>query len=207
MVAIIGGIAGALVLIVVGVFVIGGMNRTEVPALSGLGLDAATTALTDAGLELGATTEVFDSDVPEGQVISQTPIAGETLDKGTPVALVVSKGVELVTVELKFDLMDTVLELDFADCDFSKIVLTGAYPAPELVDGNGEVLARLSGDWEPDPGNNTYFPCVYVGTFNNVPADRDEYRVNLDPDDAEDNRTRSYSRSQLESSNWVIEAG
>jgi len=59
---------------------------------------AATTAITGAGLVVGAVTTATSTTVPAGSVISQNPIAGVQVAKGSAVALVVSSGSVLVTV-------------------------------------------------------------------------------------------------------------
>jgi VWFA-related protein len=53
---------------------------------------AATTALTGAGLALGAVSQTSSATVPSGSVISQNPAAGTSVAAGSAVALVVSTG-------------------------------------------------------------------------------------------------------------------
>ncbi len=69
-----------------------------VPELSGLTRAEAEAALVAAGLSVGAVTEEYSSDVPEGQVIRQTPLAGIYLASGSAVAFFVSLGPVPVTV-------------------------------------------------------------------------------------------------------------
>ena len=59
------------------------VNRTQA---------AATTALTGAGLALGAVSQQSSATVPSGSVISQNPAAGTGVAAGSAVALVVSTG-------------------------------------------------------------------------------------------------------------------
>src|SRR5262249_61080717 len=59
---------------------------------------AATTAITSAGLTVGAITTVASSTVPTGSVISQNPAAGGSIAPGSAVALVISSGPPPVTV-------------------------------------------------------------------------------------------------------------
>ena len=68
-----------------------------VPALEGLALDAARAALEERGLVL-RTTETFSPSVARGVVISASPAEGATLARGDQVALVVSRGRDLVVV-------------------------------------------------------------------------------------------------------------
>jgi beta-lactam-binding protein with PASTA domain len=59
---------------------------------------AAGSALTSAGLTVGSVTQQYSSTVPAGQVISQSPAAGAQVAPGSAVNLVVSKGVQPVSV-------------------------------------------------------------------------------------------------------------
>jgi eukaryotic-like serine/threonine-protein kinase len=69
-----------------------GIEQVEVPDLSGATRAEAIMALEGVGL-LGDFTEEYSDEVPEpGAVISQEIDAGTTVDKGTTVAVVVSKG-------------------------------------------------------------------------------------------------------------------
>lgn len=63
-----------------------------VPNTVNLTQAAATTAITSAGLTLGAVTSASSATVPSGSVISQNPAAGTQVAQGTAVALVVSTG-------------------------------------------------------------------------------------------------------------------
>ena len=66
-----------------------GVNQTQA---------ATTTAITDAGLVLGAITTATSMTVPAGSVISQNPAAGADVEVGTAVALVISTGKPHVAV-------------------------------------------------------------------------------------------------------------
>jgi serine/threonine-protein kinase len=73
-----------------------GVPKVEVPKVSGLQVEDAIQTLNGAGLK-AAVTEVFGPQAP-GIVISQDPKPGEEADKGSTVALRVSKGVEQIEV-------------------------------------------------------------------------------------------------------------
>ena len=64
----------------------------EVPNVEGLGVGHAEIALADVGLELGGITQTYDEVRPQGEVISQSPEAGETIPIGHAVSLVISAG-------------------------------------------------------------------------------------------------------------------
>ncbi len=75
------------------VFVSTGEEATEVPVLVGQTSAQAQAVLATADLVLGAVDEEF-SDRPEGTVIRSDPAAGTTVDVGTQVDLVISRGPE-----------------------------------------------------------------------------------------------------------------
>lgn len=72
------------------VIVSSGPSQVSVPAVVGQTLNAAEQQLSAVGLEASSTEQ--DSDRPKGEVISQTPNAGTSVDPGSTVSLVVSRG-------------------------------------------------------------------------------------------------------------------
>lgn len=74
-----------------------GTGTVAVPALVGLSQSQATNALTGAGLE-ARIVQATSSSVAEGDVITQDPAAGLTVDAGTTVAVTVSTGPAPVAV-------------------------------------------------------------------------------------------------------------
>ena len=76
----------------ISVYVSTGQQMSTVPTLVGLGQDAATTAITDAGLQLGTVTSQNDKDLAAGTVISADPADGASVPSGTMVNLVVASG-------------------------------------------------------------------------------------------------------------------
>jgi serine/threonine-protein kinase len=87
-------------------FVSQGPAPRVVPDLTGMSIEAATTALTDLQLTINRGDDQF-SVVPAGGVATQSPGAGESLARGTAVTVAVSKGPDLVAVPqlltLRFD--------------------------------------------------------------------------------------------------------
>ena len=74
------------------VYVSSGQETTTVPVLEGLARDAASDALTAAGLTLGTVTTRNDPDLAQGMVISSDPATGAEVAKGSAVNLVVASG-------------------------------------------------------------------------------------------------------------------
>jgi serine/threonine-protein kinase len=78
-------------------FISSGPPQVSVPDVVGLDKALASARIKDAGLNL--TQELVDSDtVPKGRVVSETPSGGTTVDKGTTVALQISRGPQKVNV-------------------------------------------------------------------------------------------------------------
>ena len=75
-----------------------GPRTVPVPSITGMTLGDAEAALQAAGLILGETTEQNNQEVPEGQIISQDPVAGEEVPEESPVNVVVSGGPSVVIV-------------------------------------------------------------------------------------------------------------
>jgi serine/threonine-protein kinase len=69
-----------------------GKPQATVPDLTGMSQSNAEAALADVGLELGTVAQEQSASVPAGAVIRQDPPAGEEVDKGSSVSIVVSTG-------------------------------------------------------------------------------------------------------------------
>jgi hypothetical protein len=76
----------------------GGATQVSVPNVVGETQAAATTAITGAGLTVGAVTQASSATVASGNVVSETPAAGTSAASGSSVALVVSTGPAPVSV-------------------------------------------------------------------------------------------------------------
>jgi serine/threonine-protein kinase len=74
-----------------------GPAPVKLPNLVGKPAAAAVATLQKLGLKVTSST-AYDKKVPAGSVVSMAPKAGQTVPKGSPVTLVVSKGPPLVTV-------------------------------------------------------------------------------------------------------------
>jgi serine/threonine-protein kinase len=74
-----------------------GPEQVGIPNVVGKDASAAHSDLQQAGLKFNDTQDFSDS-VPEGDVISQSPVAGGEVDKGSEVELTISKGPDLSSV-------------------------------------------------------------------------------------------------------------
>jgi serine/threonine-protein kinase len=77
-------------------FVSSGPPQVQVPSVVGEDKNVATGSLQDKGFNV--TVQPVTSNQPKDRVISQNPSAGSTVDKGSRVTLLVSKGPDKVTV-------------------------------------------------------------------------------------------------------------
>jgi beta-lactam-binding protein with PASTA domain len=75
-----------------------GVPQVATPNVVGLTQGAATTAIANAGLTVGAITTASSITVPAGSVITQNPVAGTVLPANSAVALVVSSGASPVAL-------------------------------------------------------------------------------------------------------------
>lgn len=76
-----------------------GPQQRRVPQLRGLTVDQATQLLDDLGLQLALGGEqVFDDDVPAGEIAIQTPGTDTSIDRDSTITVSVSKGPDVVAV-------------------------------------------------------------------------------------------------------------
>lgn len=75
-----------------------GSSKVEVPDLYGMTMAEAQQALSNLGLVSGAVTSGGHSDLPEGQVMSQTIAPGSHVDRGTAIDFQTSDGPEVVPI-------------------------------------------------------------------------------------------------------------
>jgi serine/threonine-protein kinase len=84
---------------VISVVVSTGPEPRVIPNLFGVPFDDAKTYLEDVlKLEVARSDDVFNNDVAAGLILESTPVAGETVPRGTTITVVVSKGPDYVVV-------------------------------------------------------------------------------------------------------------
>ena len=82
----------------VGLVLSKGQERIEIPVITNLTPDVATQKISALGLTIGDINEVFDMKVESGFVIGTDPKSGEKVKRNSVVNIVVSKGVEKITL-------------------------------------------------------------------------------------------------------------
>ena len=75
-----------------------GAERYTVPQLVGLTPEAAVNAIAKFPITTGTITEVFNSEIPKGFVISANPAPGTKVRRNVAIDLVVSKGIETLAL-------------------------------------------------------------------------------------------------------------
>ncbi|MEF2656399.1 MAG: Stk1 family PASTA domain-containing Ser/Thr kinase [Eggerthellaceae bacterium] len=73
-------------------------ETATVPDVTNKPIAEARAEIQSAGFKVGTETEVYNSDIPTGSVVSTNPAAGEQAKKGSTININVSKGTEQVTV-------------------------------------------------------------------------------------------------------------
>jgi beta-lactam-binding protein with PASTA domain len=133
-----------------------GPDRREVPELVGQEQADAVAALERVGLKVGGVTEAFSPTVAAGSVISTSPEVGTAHKPGTPVALVISKGPELLAVPDVRGQSRADAEKALADAGFGasvtevfsdtvkKGVVVGQEPASGRAPRNSDVALTVS---------------------------------------------------------------
>jgi serine/threonine-protein kinase len=95
-----------------------------VPTLTGLDETQAQAALAEVGLTLGEQASANDDDVEIGLIISQDPAAGEQVEEGTAVNIVVSAGIAQVAVPELAEMTeaDAIELIDSSELDYYRTV-------------------------------------------------------------------------------------
>lgn len=82
----------------VGLVISKGQERIEIPSVTNLTPDLATQKIAELGLTIGDVNEAFDMKIPAGFVIGTDPKSGDKIKRNSVVNIVVSKGVEKVSL-------------------------------------------------------------------------------------------------------------
>ncbi len=172
------------------------------PEMGELAINQARVKAKAAGLLTKETKESSET-IPVGQVISQSPKPGIEVEEGTSIELLVSSGPPTTTVTYLHDMSIGVLAYN-SECSTQVILLSLIYRSPAIANGNDKVISTATG-WKEHPENGSYFPCKAQATFLNVPTNEDNYQFWFDPTNPENNRGKTYSRSEMERANWLID--
>jgi eukaryotic-like serine/threonine-protein kinase len=168
------------------IYVSTGPPQTTVPSVVGETLDRALADLQEANLK-GKAVRV-DSDKPDGQVVSQTPTAGATVDEGSRVTIRVSKGPQPIAVP-------TVIGLSFET-------------ASSTLQGRGFAVARGPDVESNEPKGTVVDQSPDAGTFQN-PGTTITLRVSKGPTTSTvpdvTSQSQSDAQAQLRASGFRVQ--
>jgi serine/threonine-protein kinase len=133
----------------------------QVPNLVDQTQAAAEAALTQQGLDVGQVTTVASSEIAQGSVISTDPAAGQTVDEGTKVNLVVSAGPNTKPIPNVVGLSQTAAEANLKNAGFTRINTNQV----SSTEPSGTVTAVDPGEGsEADPETQVITLSVSTGT-------------------------------------------
>ena len=116
-----------------------GFSLITVPDVQGLQQVDAESALINTGLSVGTITSSNSATIPQGDVISQDPIAGRMVTTATSINLVISLGQSLVQVPDVVGLPERNAEAEIVNVGLSVGVITSSNSATVLA---GDVISQ-----------------------------------------------------------------
>ena len=146
----------------------GGEGQIKVPNFAEMNLDSVKRTLKSLGLELGTVDEEYSDSVPRGEVISQSPNANESVDKGSKVNVTISKGKEIKNITLNIP------DVSGKSVDEAKSILSSAGVEANAVKGDpaksegeaGKVYSQSqSGHFTIKQGEKVTITINYYGDY------------------------------------------
>lgn len=188
------------------------LNKTDVPVFVGETLAESRTLAASADLVVDVGTATFSDTVEKGLIASQSPAAGETVNKDSTVLIIPSLGPELTTVKANIDISSIVLDnFDVFSslsnlCSYNLLLTIGIYDRIRLQDEDFKQVGDKATNFKIDPSNGRYLPCEFSIEFKNVPMNRDRYRLTTDPS-RRDNDGSWFTNQEMRDLNWVMSIG
>jgi serine/threonine-protein kinase len=124
-----------------------GPDTVPVPELAGITVEQASAILADAGLRLGDQTETASDTVPEGQIVSQQPVADTEVRPDSEVGVTISTGPELSTVPDVVGLSADDAEAELWNALFAARRVTVESDQPEGTVVSTNPAAGTEADW------------------------------------------------------------
>lgn len=151
-----------------------GKTEKTVPNVVGKTLSSAKEVLTSYGYKVGSVSEIYDSVIEKGFVISQNPSSGKSLSLGSSVNLTVSLGPEEIafgslnliniTLEEALEQIDSmgvttgsIQYVSNANVEKDHIISQNPGAGVVLEEGQAIDLVVSSGEEEPEVNNLTYY--------------------------------------------------
>jgi len=187
-------LSGALALSLIGFYAFRAnqkSNQRQVPNLIGLSKAEAQRQIEDQDLQLDTVASIFNDKVTRGNVISQTPVAGETITKGSWVTLTISKGPNVKKHLLGGTFF---VQGSSSSCDGGVAGHTYLHKdASVRIEGSAGFVTTTQ-VWNAWNGNPS---CTYAFMVENVPDNQDRYTFF-----AGGKKLATLSRSEIESNDW-----
>jgi beta-lactam-binding protein with PASTA domain len=166
-----------------------GPSTVGVPDLTGNSPDQAAAILQQAGLALGAQTEVYGDAATEGTVVAQDPVAGAKVEVGSSVGISVSIGPQPVTVPGVYGLSLAAAK--------QAVVNAGLYWEVYQIQGDEPAGTALSTDpragTQLDPGSTV---VIYYSSGPPPEPTTPQPTAEAEPDPADDAAARQRDRVQ-----------
>lgn len=146
----------------------GGEGQIKVPNFAEMNLDSVKRTLKSLGLELGTVDEEYSDSVPRGEVISQSPNANESVDKGSKVNVTISRGKEIKNITLNIP------DVSGKSVEEAKSILSSAGVEANAVKGDpaknegeaGKVYSQSqSGNFTIKQGEKVTITINYYGDY------------------------------------------
>ncbi len=152
-----------------------GPQEVEVPSITGLLLSEAKAELRRSGLKVGDIVRVPDDEIPENEVINQSPDAGDLMETGEEVDLTVSAGPD-ITVPFVIGQSQAEAEAEIAEAGLTSQVIT--LPSDEEA---GTVVAQ-----DPEAGTEAEEGDIVTITVSEGQAETMPNVVDMQYEEAEE---------------------
>jgi len=143
-----------------------GPERYVVPQLIGLTPEAAVNAIAKFPIKTGTITEVFNTDIPKGFVISADPVPGTKVRRDASINLVVSKGIETFTVASYLEKNGEEALTELTDAGFD-VTVTYAYDERVIPGG---VISQTPGSGDVPKGAKIALVVSKGSAFTTIPT-------------------------------------
>jgi serine/threonine-protein kinase len=139
-----------------------GPERILIPVIAGMTPDAATAAVTATGLRVGTTTSSYSTTISSGMIIDADPIAGTPVRRNSVVNLVISKGIQQITLTSYVGRSGDQASNELTTAGF-KVISTFGYSDSLPA---GSVISQSPDGANPVPAGSTVSIIVSQGSQN-----------------------------------------
>ena len=137
-----------------------GQERYVIPVLTGLTAEVAIKTLTNQPLKSAGIIEEFNSTIPKGLVISSNPSNGQSVKRDTPVAILVSKGIEEVALTTYVQQSGDQAQVELTEAGFN---VESSFAYSETI-AAGAVISQMPAGLVSAPKGSTITLVVSKGS-------------------------------------------